>query len=120
MLHAMAAGLHLELVDRLERQPAARQVVVQVGDVEAVNVVPVFCDRRAAEPAQVAEHGIALHHAWRQGRHIDDVAAWANGFGCDAVNVVRASTVLTSIAGTALAVTVTLAAGVSAVEASFT
>jgi len=116
----MAAGLHLGWSIAWNGNRPHERWLYRLVTFEAVNVVPVFCDRRAAEPGQVAEHGIALHHAWRQGRHIDDVAAWANGFGCDAVNVVRASTVLTSIAGMALAVTVTLAAGVSAVEASFT
>ena len=78
-LGAIAAGLHLRFRDRLERQLRISHALVDVGDVEAVDVIRVLRDRRPAERGQVAERGVAARGARRQQRNAGDVARDRHG-----------------------------------------
>ena len=71
---AVTTGLDLLFLDRFERNVREVQAAERVGDVEAVDVVLVFRDGRAAERSQVAERGVATHGARGEQRHRGRVA----------------------------------------------
>src|SRR5690606_12565542 len=73
-LGAVAAGLHLLFGDGLERHLHEVEVGEGIGDVEAVQVVVVLGDGRAAERGQVAERGVAADGTRGQQGHRGAVA----------------------------------------------
>ena len=75
-LRAVAAGLDLLFLQRLERDFAEGQAVDDVGDIETVDVVDVLGDRGTTEGREVAEAVVAAHRAGCQQGHARRVAAY--------------------------------------------
>ena len=73
VLGPIAAREQLYVRDRIEGQLRIRQVLEQIGDIETVDVIGVFGNRRTSEGRQVAKCRVAAGRAGGQERHARQV-----------------------------------------------
>ena len=77
-LGRITARLHFDRTIHVERHAGRTEVVVEVGDVQTVQVVRVFRDRRTADRREVTERAVALGRARCEKHHGREVAADRN------------------------------------------
>src|SRR5690606_1939513 len=81
-LSRITARLHFDRLVELERHFGAAEIVVEVGDVQTIDIIGVFGDRRTADRDEVcgfaAEYGLTTARARRQQHEVRNVAADRN------------------------------------------